>query len=116
MYQPVMATTVVYMQKLLGRKAVGQGERVSTASPHFTCSKCFTETLQWLGKQVQPARGDRTQRQRALPKYQPPSLEHNMSKSLFERHSNRKKQEAATETGLEIVTQRTKFESTLILS
>lgn len=34
MYQPVMATTVVYMQKLLGRKAATQrGSKVSTASP-----------------------------------------------------------------------------------
>lgn len=43
MYQPVMATTVVYMQKLLGRKAARQGEeRSAQLQPasvgHKSCS------------------------------------------------------------------------------
>lgn len=46
MYQPVMATTVVYMQKLLGRKAATQrGSKVSTACPtlHTTPAASLAE-------------------------------------------------------------------------
>lgn len=123
MYQPVMATTVVYMQKLLGRKAVGQGEKVSTASPRFTqhLQQVFYRNLTVAGKTGTTSHRGQDTKAKGIAKISASFLrtqdaQGRQAKSLFERHSNRKKQEAATETGLEIVTQRTKFESTLILS
>lgn len=116
MYQPVMATSVVYMQKLLGRKAARQGGERSAQPPtlHPTPAASY-RTLTVPGQT-----GTTTAHKGKVPKYQPPSLrtkdiQGRQPKSLFKRHSNIIKQEAATETGLGIVTQRRKFESALIL-
>lgn len=76
MYQPVMATTVVYMQKLLGRKAARQGGERSAQPPTLQPTPAESyRTLTAAGET-----GTTTEHKGKVPKHQPPSSEQKIAK------------------------------------